>query len=100
MHINAINNSYNNGCQNNKNQNFGRLIKDKSFLPILNKMSETDKIEFKKIEKKLSKTKFWDMKISAIGNKFDELKFHFINKKTDTELSQTASIRTEKKIIQ
>ena len=58
MHINAINNSYNNGCQNNKNQNFGRLIKDKSFLPILNKMSAEDKIEFKKIEKRLSKTKF------------------------------------------
>lgn len=81
MHINAINNSYNNGCQNNKNQNFGRLIKDKSVLPILNNMSAEDKIEFKKIEKRLSKTKFWDMKISAIGNKFDELKFHFINKK-------------------
>ena len=81
MHISAIDSNYNTNCPNNKNQNFGRLIKDKSVLPILHNMSETDKIEFKKIEKRLSKTKFWDMKISAIGDKVKDLKFHFINKK-------------------
>ena len=82
MRINAINSNYNanNKC---KNPNFARLIKENSALPIINSMSENDKLELKQIEKRLSKTKFWDMKISSIGNEFKEFKFQFINKKNN-----------------
>ena len=65
---------------------FTALIKDSSALPILNSLSESDLFEFSQIEKRISKTKFWDMKISAIENKFKELKFHFINKKNSKNI--------------
>ncbi len=80
MHIEAINNAY---CTNHSHsqQHFSGLIKDKSAISILNKMSKSDILELKKIEKKVSKTKFWDLKISGIKNKVEELKFEFIDKK-------------------
>ena len=74
MHIHAIGNDY------NANVNFRGLIKDKSALPIIKNMSQQDIAEFKKIEKRLSKTKFWDLKLSSIGNKFKEFKFEFRDK--------------------
>ena len=80
MRINAINNNYN-ADYKYRNINFKNLIKDFSAIPIINKMSESDKIKFNQIEKRLSKTKYWDMKISSFGNKFEEFKFSFINKK-------------------
>ena len=73
--------TYNNANYKYSNPNFNGLIKDKSALPIIQRMSESDKLEFKRIEKRLSKTKFWDIKISSIGNAFEEFKFSFINKK-------------------
>ena len=78
MHIDATNSNYN---TNNNKPNFGRLIKDKTVLPIIKSMSEGDKLEFKQIEERLSKTKFWDVKISGIGDMFKEFKFQFIDKK-------------------
>lgn len=80
MHINAVSNTYN---TNNKNHspNFQKLIKDKTALPIIKSMSKSEKLEFNKLEKRLARTKFWDLKISGIGDKFKEFKFKFINKK-------------------
>lgn len=66
--------------KNKKQQNFCALKKDFSVLPIINKMSESDILELHNIEKRLSKTKFWDMKISTIGNSFKEFVFQFIDK--------------------
>ena len=79
MHINAVGNTYN--TNNNHSPNFQKLIKDKTALPIIKSMSKSDKLEFRKFEKRLAKTKFWDLKISGIGDKFKEFKFKFINKK-------------------
>ena len=56
MRINAISCNYNaNMC---KNTTFNGLIKEQSALPIIKSMSDKDKIELKKIEKRLSKTNF------------------------------------------
>lgn len=77
MHINAVN-KY--GCTPNNNPNFKKLIKDRSALNIIDKMSSSDIAEFKQIEKRLAKTKHWDLKISSIGNKFKEFCFQFIDK--------------------
>ena len=85
MRINAINNNYN-ADYKYRNINFKNLIKDFSAIPIINKMTESDKIEFNQIEKRLSKTKYWDMKISSFGNKFEEFKFSFINKKDNKKI--------------
>ena len=85
MYISAINNI----CSANQKysqQQFTGLIKDRSAVPIIKNMSKKDTLELKKIEKKLSKTKFWDMKISSIENKFEELKFEFIDKKNQSRI--------------
>lgn len=80
MRINAVDSNY--SASNKFNlPNFNGLIKDKSAMPIIKSMSESDKLEFKRIEKRLSKTKFWNIKISSIGTTFKEFKFKFINKK-------------------
>lgn len=79
MHINAI--SGNDKFKKYNNTTFNGLIKEQSALPIIESMSDVDKLELKQIEKRLAKTKFWDMKISSIGNAFKEFKFKFINKK-------------------
>lgn len=79
MRINAINNNYNANMY--RNISFNGLIKDQAALQIIKNMSKEDRLELRKIEKRLSKTKFWDMKISSIGNEFKEFKFNFINKK-------------------
>ena len=79
MQISAVNNCRITNYKYNT-PHFNGLIKDKSALPIIKSMSESDRLEFKQIEKRLSKTKFWDMKISSIGNEFKEFKFKFINK--------------------
>ena len=77
MYISAINNIC---CANQKysQQHFTGLIKDRSAVPIIKNMSPKDTSELKKIEKKLSKTKFWDMKISSVGNTYEELKLPFL----------------------
>lgn len=85
MQINAISNNYSANYKYN-NQNFNGLLKDKSALPVIKKMSKSDIVEFKQIEKRLSKTKFWDIKISSIGNSFKEFKFKFINKKSNNSI--------------
>ena len=77
MRINAIDNNY---IANNNKPNFMGLIKDKSALPVINKMSDGDKLELKQIEKRIARTKYWDMKLSSIGNSFKEFKFSFISK--------------------
>lgn len=61
--------------------NFKRLIIEKSAMPIIESMSESDKLEFKQIEERLSKTKFWDLNLSSIKNQFNEFKFKFLHKK-------------------
>lgn len=81
MQVNAVSNYYTNNKYNNT-PSFKSLIIDQSALNILKQLSKEDTFELQKIKKRLSKTKFWDMKISSIGNKFEELKFHFINKKS------------------
>lgn len=81
MHVNAINN-YNVNNKYNNAPSFKSLIIDKSASKVIEQLSKEDVFEFQQIEKRLSKTKFWDMKISSIGNKFEELKFYFINKKS------------------
>ena len=78
MRINAISSNYE--TNKFKNITFNGLIKEKSALPIIESMSDTDKTELRKIEKRLSKARFWDMKISSIGNEFKEFKVKFINK--------------------
>ena len=79
MRINAVNSNYR--ARNiNTQRNFCGLIKDRSALPIIDSMSKSDISEFKKIEKRLSKTKFWDMKISSAGNKFKDFTYQFIDK--------------------
>jgi len=81
MYISAIGSGYGaNRARNNKQPNFKNLIKDYSAKKIIDKMSQEDRIEFEQIEKKLSKTKFWDMKISSVGKKFQEFSFEFIDK--------------------
>lgn len=82
MHISAISNNNVNSKFNSKLSCKG-LIKDPSALPIIQGMLKNDIIEFEQIEQRLSKTKFWDLKISSIGDKFKEFKFHFINKKSN-----------------
>ncbi len=80
MHINAIGTSYGINYKYKTMPNFKGLITEKSAAPIIDCMSESDKAEFKQIEERLSKTKFWDMKISGIGNQFKQFKFNFMNK--------------------
>ena len=80
MHINAIN-SYCITKRKYTKPNFKGLIKDRSVIPVIKNMSEKDAAELKKIEKRLSRTKFWDMRISRVGNVTDELKFEFLDKK-------------------
>lgn len=65
--------------KNKKNPNFGKLIKDKSALRIIQKMSKEDVVELNKIEKRLSKTKLWDLKIFDSGNN-DAFRFKFMHK--------------------
>lgn len=80
MFINAINSC----CASNhkySQRHFKGLIKDSTVAPIIKNMSEEDILELQKVEKRLSRTKFWDMRISKIGNAFKELKFEFIDKK-------------------
>ena len=79
MQVYAITPVMNNNS-NNKTQSFEKLIKDKSALQVINSMTESDKVEFKNVEKRLKKTKFWDLKIFGIGDKFKEFKFEFIEK--------------------
>ena len=67
-------------AQNKTNPNFGKLIKDKSALRIIQKMSKDDVTELNKIEKRLSKSKSWDLEISDSGIN-DAFKFKFIHKK-------------------
>ena len=67
--------------KNNKQPNFCALKIDKSALPIIDNMSKEDILEFKQIKKRLSKTKFWDMKILSIDNAFKSFNFQFIHKK-------------------
>ena len=80
MYISAIN-----SCCITKRKysqpHFKGLIKDRSAVPVIKNMSENDIAELKKIEKRLSRTKFWDMRISRVGNATDELKFEFLDKK-------------------
>lgn len=78
MQVQAIN-YYSDKAANTK-IGFKSLIKDPSALPIINKMSKADILELKKIERKLSRTKFWDLKILGIGKQFEEFKFNFISK--------------------
>ena len=78
MRINAVSSNYNATRWNNTP--FNGLIKERSALPIIKSMSDEDKLELKQIEKRLSKTKFWDIKVSSIGNEFKEFKYKFINK--------------------
>lgn len=80
MQIHAIGSCYNDN-RANTTPPFKSLIKDRSAIPLIETLSKSDTLEFKQIEKRLSKTKFWDMKISTIGEKFKELKFEFIDKK-------------------
>lgn len=80
MHISAIN-SCDFSNKKTTHQQFKGLIKDKSVMNIIKNMSKRDSYEFRKIEKRLSKTKFWDMKISSIGDKLNGIKFEFIDKK-------------------
>ncbi len=87
MRINATGSNCNVRCQNNTvNPSFRKLIKDKSALPIINNMSQKDILEFHQSEERLSKTKFWDLKISSVGNKFKEFKYHFINKANNHDI--------------
>lgn len=85
MQVNAVNNYYTNNKYNNP-PSFKSLIVDRSALNIIKQLSKEDTFEFQKIKKRLSKTKFWDMKISSVRNKFEELKFHFINKKSNNDI--------------
>ena len=80
MHINAIN-SYCITKRKYTKPNFKGLIKDRSVIPVIKNMPEKDAAELKKIEKRLSRTKLWDMRISRVGNVTDELKFEFLDKK-------------------
>ena len=67
--------------RNNKQPNFCALKIDKSALPIIDNMSKEDILEFKQIKKRLSKTKFWDMKIFSVDNALKSFNFQFIHKK-------------------
>jgi hypothetical protein len=76
MYISAINK-----CNpDNKTPYFGRLIKDMSSLNVINGMSKSDIVELGKIEKRLSKSKFWDLKISSLDKEHKDLNFTFIRK--------------------
>ena len=81
MHIIAIGNNSGANYKYKTEPNFKRLIIEKSAMPIIESMSESDKLEFKQIEERLSKTKFWDLNLSSIKNQFNEFKFKFIHKK-------------------
>ena len=81
MHISAIGNNSGANYKYKTEPNFKRLIIEKSAMPIIESMSESDKLEFKQIEERLSKTKFWDLNLSSIKNQFNEFKFKFIHKK-------------------
>ncbi len=81
MRISSMNCNYSANSKSYPAVSCKGLIRDRSSWPIIRNMSQSDLLEFKQIEQRLSKTKFWDLKISGIGEKFKELKFHFINKK-------------------
>lgn len=82
MHISAINVYCNtNYKKDNYQPNFQKLIVDNFALRVVKKMSKEDKVEFQNIKKRLSKTKYWDLSISAAGEKFKNFVFKFINKK-------------------
>lgn len=83
MQVNAVRNCYNNKYNT---PSFKSLIIDKSASNIIKQLSKEDTFELQKIEKRLSKTKFWDMKISSVQNIFEELKFNFINKKSNNDI--------------
>lgn len=83
MHINAINYNYNTNNKYNRQQEFKGLIIDRSAIPVINSMSKSDVMEFNKLKRRLSKMKFWDMKLSSIGNQFKEFKFQFIDKRNN-----------------
>ena len=80
MQINAISSNYYADNKNQKQLNFKKLITDKSALQIVNNMSKTDCKEFNNLKKRLSKTKYWDMSISGIGEKFKNFAVKFINR--------------------
>ena len=87
MRINAVNSSENyNSYNRNNNPSFKKLIIDNAALQVIKTMSATDKIEFQRIEKRFSKSKFWDLKLSSIGNEFKEFKFKFINKNDEKKV--------------
>lgn len=81
MQITPICSNYNSNNKINTQPKFNGLIKDVSALPIINSMSKKDILELEQIEKRLAKTKFWDMKISAIKDQVKEFLFQFIDKK-------------------
>lgn len=85
MQVNAVSNYYTNNKYNNT-PSFKSLIIEKSASNIIKQLSKEDTLELQEIKKRLSKTKFWDMKISSVRNKFEELKFHFIGKKNDNDI--------------
>jgi hypothetical protein len=86
MRINKIENYT---PQNNNQPSFGKLIKHYSALKVIAKMSAKDKAEFKEIEQRLSKTKFWDLKILGTGKKIKNFIFEFVNKKDNSVIKNS-----------
>lgn len=86
MRIDSIGSTPNTNYKQTRTPNFTSLIKESSVQSILDNMSNTDRFEFNQIEQRLSKTKFWDLKLSGIGDRLKEFKFHFINKQNKNEI--------------
>ena len=74
MQVNAINSSTNNRTV------FRKLIIDKSVAEHIHTMPERDQAELSEITKRLSKTKFWDLKVYSVYNNLKNLSFNFIAK--------------------
>lgn len=87
MRISAINSNI---CCANSNRNrqksFCGLIKDRAARSVINDMSESDLAEFQQIEKRLAKTKYWDMKISSAGNKYKDFTYQFVDKRNKSRV--------------
>lgn len=87
MHINAVK-SYDCNNHTTKNQPSFRMLKtDYSAGSLIKKLSPSDRLKFDNIRKEVSKTKKWDLHLSATGRKDKKsFIFRFVNKKNQNEV--------------
>lgn len=81
MYISALKSCDYSNSNNNKNKNpsFKMLVTDYSANRLIKQLPHEDRVEIKNIRKRLSKTKFWDLHVSATEG-YKNFIFRFVNK--------------------